>query len=345
MRKTPLVGLVVLTAGLALQARAGGTVRVEGYLEFRKAAYLIVDGQRVEVTDKTKVKAGKIHKAADLPLGYVVRASGKRGNDGTLVASQIEARANGSEFMESQVLAGTDQAEKAFVQSKKVADAGPRRQGARHRSAGRIRAAGRPRARDRGPPPPLLRRPQEGPGLRRGQQGMERHGHGQLLHLRVQRPDDGPGRRRAGHRPGARDRARHLRAQPPPSQVGHDQRRRRTGSEHRRRLHRQRPGPLGRPGGDLPRRHDLRQHVQPRRTRTRPTAWACATSTRPATTTARRPTCGGSSRPSTATATRSRTSSSGTTRSRPSAPSDLEQEIARNYADPKKDPPTRVAAR
>ena len=125
MRKTPLVGLVVLTAGLALQARAGGTVRVEGYLEFRKAAYLIVDGQRVEVTDKTKVKAGKIHKAADLPLGYVVRASGKRGNDGTLVASQIEARANGSEFMESQVLAGTDQAEKAFVQSKKVADAGP----------------------------------------------------------------------------------------------------------------------------------------------------------------------------------------------------------------------------
>jgi Zn-dependent protease with chaperone function len=120
-----LVGLVVLAAGLALQARAGGTVKVVGYLEFKKAPYLIVDGQRIEVTDKTKVKAGSIKRASDLPLGYVVKASGKRSNDVTLVASQIEARTNDSELMEAQVLASTDQTEKAFVQAKKVANAGP----------------------------------------------------------------------------------------------------------------------------------------------------------------------------------------------------------------------------
>lgn len=126
MKSTRLVGLAVLTvAGLASHVAAGSTVKVEGYLEFKKPPYIIVDGQRIEVNDKTKVKAGSIKSVADLPLGYVMRATGKRGADGTLVASQIEARANGMEYMEQDILAGTTQAEQAWVAAKKVADAGP----------------------------------------------------------------------------------------------------------------------------------------------------------------------------------------------------------------------------
>ena len=125
MRKGVRLGLALLCAGGVAVAAWAGKTDVNGYLEYKKGSFLIVDGQRVETTAKTKLKAGKTRTVADLPLGWVVRASGTRGPDGTLVASQIEAKPNGSEFLESDVLAGTNAAEKAFVQAKKVADAGP----------------------------------------------------------------------------------------------------------------------------------------------------------------------------------------------------------------------------
>ena len=126
MMNKRLIGMAVLAAaGFVSQAGAGGSVKIEGYLEFKKAPYIIVDGQRIEVSDKTKLKADKFKKIFDLPLGYLVRATGPRGKDGTVVASQIEARKNGKEFMEEDVINGTNQAEKAYVAAKKVADAGP----------------------------------------------------------------------------------------------------------------------------------------------------------------------------------------------------------------------------
>jgi beta-barrel assembly-enhancing protease len=125
MRNRRLAVMTVLAAlGLFSQAVFAGTVKVEGYLEFKKNPYLIVDGQRIEVTDKTKVSVASIKKAADLPLGYILRVSGTRNTEGTLVASKIEGKPNGTEFMESDVLAGTNQAEKAWVAAKKVADGG-----------------------------------------------------------------------------------------------------------------------------------------------------------------------------------------------------------------------------
>jgi Zn-dependent protease with chaperone function len=126
MRKRRLAVWTAVTAiGLAAQVSFAGSVKVEGYLEFKKNPYLIVDGQRIEVTDKTKVKVAKIKQAADLPLGYVLRVTGTRNAEGTLVASVIEGKPNGTEFMESDVLAGTTQAEQAWVAAKKVADQGP----------------------------------------------------------------------------------------------------------------------------------------------------------------------------------------------------------------------------
>ncbi|HET8947927.1 MAG TPA: M48 family metalloprotease [Candidatus Polarisedimenticolia bacterium] len=102
-----------------------GAISVDGYLEFKKPGFIVVDGQRLQVTEKTKISAGKIKKAADIPLGYRVKAKGSRSKEGTIVLSTIEATKNGSEFLESDVIAGTNQAEKQYVSAKKVSDAGP----------------------------------------------------------------------------------------------------------------------------------------------------------------------------------------------------------------------------
>jgi Zn-dependent protease with chaperone function len=116
-----LVLTFVAGAGVAL----AGPIAVDGYLEYKKPGFIIVDGQRLQVDDKTKVKAGKITKAADIPLGYRVKAKGSRSKEGTIVLSQLEAAKNGSDFMESDVINGTNQAEKQYVAAKKVSDAGP----------------------------------------------------------------------------------------------------------------------------------------------------------------------------------------------------------------------------
>ena len=117
------VFLLILSTGVP--PALAGTVSIDGYLEYRKPTYLIVDGQRLEITGATKIKAGKTKRASDIPLGYRIKGKGSRGKDGTIVMTQIEAIKNGSEFMESDILAGTDQAEKSWVEAKKVADAVP----------------------------------------------------------------------------------------------------------------------------------------------------------------------------------------------------------------------------
>lgn len=124
MRSIPRASAAILTLALGLGTAVAGTVSIDGYLEYKKPSFIIVDGQRLEVNDKTKIKAGKVKKAADIPLGYRIKAKGTRGKDGTVVLSQIEAIKNGSEFMESDVMAGTDQAEQAWVAAKKVAEPG-----------------------------------------------------------------------------------------------------------------------------------------------------------------------------------------------------------------------------
>lgn len=123
MRTAPwAAAALVLTAGVGTVV--AGTVSIDGYLEYKKASFIIVDGQRLGVTDKTKIKAGKAKKVADIPLGYRIKGKGARGKDGTVVLSQLEAIKNGSEFMESDIMAGTDQAEQSWVQAKKVAEPG-----------------------------------------------------------------------------------------------------------------------------------------------------------------------------------------------------------------------------
>ena len=104
----------------------GDKVKHTGYLEFRKPTFLIVDAQRVQVTSKTKFKGtGRAKSLESIPMGYELKVRGVRVADGTIVADQIEAEPNRTGSAEKEILAGSDQAEQAWVQAKKVYEPGP----------------------------------------------------------------------------------------------------------------------------------------------------------------------------------------------------------------------------
>ena len=117
--------LLLGTSLLAVPAGAEAKEKLDGYLEYKKPPYVIVDGQRVEIGRKTNLDAGKIRDVFDIPLGWHVKARGTRARDGTILATKLAAEKNGSEFMEGEVLAATNQAEKKYVETKKVSDTGP----------------------------------------------------------------------------------------------------------------------------------------------------------------------------------------------------------------------------
>jgi Zn-dependent protease with chaperone function len=119
---------VSLSAIVGSQVLADNSVKVTGYLEYKKAGYLIVDAQRIATDGKTKLRGAK--KVADIPLGYQLKVKGRRGPDGTIVATEIEAKRNGKAFLEDDVLSSTNQTEKAYVQAKEVYDEG--QDGAKH---------------------------------------------------------------------------------------------------------------------------------------------------------------------------------------------------------------------
>ena len=117
-----------LAAGLASAAAAADKdkVKVNGYLDFRQGAYLIVDGQKVTTDAKTKFTGGgKATSIEAIPIGYEVKAKGARQAGGVVLATEIEAGRNGIGSTEKQVLSGTDQAEKAWVSAGAIVEPGP----------------------------------------------------------------------------------------------------------------------------------------------------------------------------------------------------------------------------
>ena len=120
-----LLVAAALAPGTVSTAGAATTVKVSGYLEYRKTAYLIVDGQRIATTTKTKFKgSGAAKSISTIPIGYEVKAEGTRQADGTLNASKIEAKANGMAMYEGDILTGTNQAEQGWVKAGKIVEAG-----------------------------------------------------------------------------------------------------------------------------------------------------------------------------------------------------------------------------
>ena len=117
---------LVLMGLLASHTPVSATiVKANGYLEYRKPAYLIVDGQRIATTSSTRFKgSGAAKNIATIPLGYEVKVEGTRLADGTLKATKVEAKANGMAMYEGDVLAGTQQAEAAWVKAGQIVEAG-----------------------------------------------------------------------------------------------------------------------------------------------------------------------------------------------------------------------------
>lgn len=124
----PPRSLVITLVALALGIPASGfaatkPVKVNGYLDFRKPGVLVVDGQRVKKNGKTQFRGSGAAKNFDtIPAGYEVKAEGIRQADGTILATKIDAKANGTAMYESDVIAATNQAEQQYVKAGKIAD-------------------------------------------------------------------------------------------------------------------------------------------------------------------------------------------------------------------------------
>ncbi len=111
--RVALLAAVLVPARLPAQEEQGGRgEKVDGYAEWRLGDCLIADAQRVCPGPGLKFKGeGEARSFATVPLGYELKAKGKRQADGTLLAREAEAKPNGSAMFEGEVRAATDQAE------------------------------------------------------------------------------------------------------------------------------------------------------------------------------------------------------------------------------------------
>jgi Zn-dependent protease with chaperone function len=143
MTRGRLTGFLVAAAmAAAVSARAQDPdttgsrgEKVDGYAEWREGACLIVDGQRVCPAPGMRFKGEGDAKAYDaVPLGYELRAEGRRQADGTLLALKMEAKPNGKGLIENAVRSATDQAEKRAVENGRFLEG----EGASETSVGRL---------------------------------------------------------------------------------------------------------------------------------------------------------------------------------------------------------------
>jgi len=97
--------------GDGVSAHSSKPEKVSGYAEFKKGDTLIVDGQRV-------VSGPKARAVKDIPFGYEVTVTGRRDASGTVIADKVDARPNGQDDTEKQIIASTDKAEQTWVEKK-----------------------------------------------------------------------------------------------------------------------------------------------------------------------------------------------------------------------------------
>ena len=100
-------------AAVAGPLRAQKKEKYNGYVDFKKGEALVIDGQPVVADAKTKLKGTA--SLAEMPEGWSVKLEGMRDARGFLVASKVEAKPNGTEGSEAEIIAASDQAEKIWV--------------------------------------------------------------------------------------------------------------------------------------------------------------------------------------------------------------------------------------
>lgn len=101
-------------------AADGREEKVDGYAEWRRGDLVIVDGQRVQITPRTKLKGKNVRSADDIVLGYRTEAKGVRDARGVIVADRIEVQPNDMAFLESEVLSATNAMEAQWLQTRSV---------------------------------------------------------------------------------------------------------------------------------------------------------------------------------------------------------------------------------
>lgn len=121
-----LIVTCVLVALPPLSIAATKPTKVDGYVDFRKPGVVVVDGQRVRKGSGMRFKGSGAAKSFEtVPAGYEIRGEGIRQADGTILASRLEAKPNGTAMFENDVLEGTNQAEEAYLKAGKIVEQGP----------------------------------------------------------------------------------------------------------------------------------------------------------------------------------------------------------------------------
>jgi Zn-dependent protease with chaperone function len=93
----------------------GPKAEIKGWAEFRKGDIVIVDGQRVRLAPKVKLKG--VPDAQSLELGYEVKAKGIMQADGSLYAQQLEAKPNKLEDSEQKLHAQCNEIEALYTRA------------------------------------------------------------------------------------------------------------------------------------------------------------------------------------------------------------------------------------
>jgi Zn-dependent protease with chaperone function len=127
VRAALILGVATLLPAAALRAQedteGGRGESVDGYAEWRLGACVVADAQRVCPASGLKFKGeGDAKSFATIPLGYELKAKGKRQRDGSLLAREVEAKPNGSAMFEGTVKSATDQAEAQARQQGRFGD-------------------------------------------------------------------------------------------------------------------------------------------------------------------------------------------------------------------------------
>ena len=130
-----------LAACLIAAARAAvADEKHEGYAEFRRRDALVVDGQRVRAGARTRFKgSGEARSFEAVPLGYEVKLRGQRLADGTLLAAEVEAKPNGTAFMEADLVKAFDATEAQYRAQGRVFEEG---ENGKHTNLGRLEESG-----------------------------------------------------------------------------------------------------------------------------------------------------------------------------------------------------------
>jgi len=115
------LGTWSLAAAFTLVTAGVSAETLQGYAEWRRGETLIVDGQRVLAAPGLRLKGGVAGFDA-IPLGFEVKAKGERLADGALLASEIEAKPNGTALFENELRDEFDTLERRFRRAGRVFD-------------------------------------------------------------------------------------------------------------------------------------------------------------------------------------------------------------------------------